>query len=311
MYFLKVINVTVPVIILTFLTSSVVYFSSVIVVDMHLQNKILSCGFLAFVILMIFTNWFMLIYDDQHLDIVPQEEYVSNGNTCACCKKVKGINMHHCPVCEKCIPYQDHHCFFFATCIHLTNMKHFMIVLFYSNVGCAYLLVAMLLHLRSGGSGFLHNWHMLFMPVALYHLSSDTIGSDQVLVSCIFTGASAFWLATLVFFMYQFNLIAKGNFYFALRKTDRKNNRSLCKNLVAVFGEHYVLVVLCPFIYQKTFRRILFGRQKSSISLPDSLRKGAYGCWRLVCSFQEDHLHHKFILDLSWNFLPRNLFYLI
>lgn len=68
---------------------------------------------------------------------------VSNDGwtTCNNCEMFRPPRSHHCSVCKRCIKKMDHHCPWINNCVGETNLKYFLLFLFYAEVTCSYALI--------------------------------------------------------------------------------------------------------------------------------------------------------------------------
>ncbi|CAG9330998.1 unnamed protein product [Blepharisma stoltei] len=61
---------------------------------------------------------------------------------CNTCNILKPPRVHHCKVCDFCVDRQDHHCPWVANCIGRKNHREFVMLLLFSTLESAYLIVA-------------------------------------------------------------------------------------------------------------------------------------------------------------------------
>ncbi|KAK9865296.1 hypothetical protein WJX84_004196 [Apatococcus fuscideae] len=69
---------------------------------------------------------------------------------CRSCQAPKACRTHHCRVCRQCVPECCHHCIFLGQCVGAHNLRHFLLFLVFTIVGCCYifLLAVVMLHQR-------------------------------------------------------------------------------------------------------------------------------------------------------------------
>lgn len=58
---------------------------------------------------------------------------------CKRCMTYKPDRCHHCRVCKACILRMDHHCPWIMNCIGFGNHKYFLLLVFYSVLGCGFM----------------------------------------------------------------------------------------------------------------------------------------------------------------------------
>jgi len=56
---------------------------------------------------------------------------------CSQCQTYKPPLSHHCRICNRCVSRMDHHCPWMNNCIGAGNLKHFILFLVYTWLGCA------------------------------------------------------------------------------------------------------------------------------------------------------------------------------
>jgi len=59
---------------------------------------------------------------------------------CKTCQIFKPDRTHHCKVCDHCVLRMDHHCPWVANCIGFRNYKYFLLILFYAECLCLWIL---------------------------------------------------------------------------------------------------------------------------------------------------------------------------
>ena len=64
-----------------------------------------------------------------------------NYTYCVFCEDLKPPQAHHCRVCERCVLEMDHHCPFVNNCVGASNLRPFMLFLFWATTACVYSLV--------------------------------------------------------------------------------------------------------------------------------------------------------------------------
>jgi hypothetical protein len=71
----------------------------------------------------------------------------SDGLSPCRCKKPKPPNTHHCRICGKCVVDMDHHCPFLNNCVGRSNLKYFLLFLFWVTIAMVYALTMLVLSL--------------------------------------------------------------------------------------------------------------------------------------------------------------------
>jgi len=68
---------------------------------------------------------------------------VAEIRRCRTCKLYKPDRAHHCATCEQCVLRMDHHCPWIANCVGYANHKFFLLLLFYANLCCLFILAVL------------------------------------------------------------------------------------------------------------------------------------------------------------------------
>lgn len=66
-----------------------------------------------------------------------------NGTARYCnkCRCIKPDRCHHCSTCKKCVLKMDHHCPWINNCVSFSNYKYFVLFLFYTILGSAFIIL--------------------------------------------------------------------------------------------------------------------------------------------------------------------------
>ncbi|CAM1328799.1 Uncharacterised protein r2_g3794 [Pycnogonum litorale] len=256
-------NYIIPLIILTFIGSALLCLYLVMSSKItSTTNVVLLTCLTAFVLAMFLGNWILLfickipkkhIADDlrfQFNEPLNTSRENSELSNCRYCDELKPVDTHHCPLCEKCIPFRDHHCFFFGTCISLSNMKHFVLSLFYTTICCVILLVLILPSMeRKYPELFGAKWYWCFMPISIAEYCMNNMDIIQLNFVFCLNSSVMFTLITSLFFFYQMHQIINGRLSYYHKKVPTSKN-CFKKNIMTVFGAHYFLIILFPCVYQ-------------------------------------------------------------
>lgn len=61
-----------------------------------------------------------------------------NPSTCDKCNSVRPSRCHHCRICNRCVLQFDHHCVWLNNCVGYSNVRSFILTLFYITTACWY-----------------------------------------------------------------------------------------------------------------------------------------------------------------------------
>lgn len=92
-----------------------------------------------------------------------------------CCLNSREV-CHHCPVCNRCVMGRDHHCFLLGTCIGKQNMKHFIVILFYTSVSCLYTHILLCSRMNLYNA----SWHIIFQHLFPISFTKWFIGQEYI-----------------------------------------------------------------------------------------------------------------------------------
>jgi len=120
-----------------------------------------------------------------------------NYTLCTHCDDFKPPQAHHCRICKRCVLEMDHHCPFVNNCIGASNIRPFMLFLFWASTATFY-------NMCAGIWTLYYNSH-LFMPrLARYRMSAMNPFSSSLmaLVDMIadgLFGKDKFWIIGVVY----------------------------------------------------------------------------------------------------------------
>lgn len=174
----------------------------------------------------------------------------SSWNVCTVCECYRPPRAWHCTTCDICILKRDHHCTFFACCVGYYNHRYFMLFTFYTFVAMIYSFyynVQFLSQFVTWNSGLLVFKFIFPLASFAFDYSDETLYVFLVVIN-FFVG-----LFTGFLFFYHFNNILKGRIVYEKNYEDKDSkdcvyNYGWRLNLIEVFGEHWYLTWISPFI---------------------------------------------------------------
>jgi palmitoyltransferase len=158
-------------------------------------------------------------------------------DVCMRCFAIKGPRVHHCSVCSRCVMRMDHHCPWVNNCVGYFNQKHFILFLAYTELGCCYTFILLVLRAT-------------YCPI---NPSSDVCATPhEELSSQLFVGIFAFFI-NLVFALFL-GVMLQDQLYCVINNTSGIDllqkkpieNRPVKDSFEEVFGGRFSLKWFIP-----------------------------------------------------------------
>ncbi|KAK7873439.1 hypothetical protein R5R35_000222 [Gryllus longicercus] len=194
-----------------------------------------------------------------------EEDFNIDTNTvwyCPKCCQRSSQSCYHCPVCNKCVVERDHHCFFLGTCITRQNMKHFVVLLFYTSV-CSTYAMYLVCEEMNLFNNVARDWTLMFqhfLPVAFALFLGREMILHNVLQIALLNTSACLAIFSLAFFCYNMYLIFVGKMLQRLQKKtfrDRSfGTRNVCANFSLIFGSCGVMNFLMPVGFARNVLKI-------------------------------------------------------
>ena len=173
---------------------------------------------------------------------------------CHQCNKPKPPRAHHCSTCRRCVMGMDHHCPFIANCVGASNLRNFLLFLFWVLVGAVYTVVM---------SGFLVFKNAMNMRQPLWRnkktgqLLLDILLALEVYVDTVPWWVVVAWLliATAaggiigvgILFYTQVQQVLTGESYIqSLKKKPVATKKSRMELLQHIFGKDHPITWVLP-----------------------------------------------------------------
>lgn len=166
---------------------------------------------------------------------------------CKQCNQDVPARTHHCPLCNMCVLKRDHHCFFVGCCVGFHNQRYFICCAFHTLLCCALSFYFMMLYLSAHYVTFLGpEFFKYFLPYALvvWLFGSTTFGIFFYIL--IFYLNITTLLASIFFFIWQFNLVKGGQTSYEFVKGKKTYQTNLLTSIRSVFGPFWILNFIFP-----------------------------------------------------------------
>lgn len=172
---------------------------------------------------------------------------------------------YHCPICNKCFVERDHHCFFIGSCITRKNMKHFIVLLFYTSITSFYAmyLISKEINLYLALS---NDWTVIyekFLPVAFaFYLCGDMVLHDVLLIALL-NMSICLAIFSLAFFLYNLFLVFTGRMIHKLQRRWIIRDRTVVSsnvygNFCLIFGGCGLMNFLMPVGFARNVLKLHF-----------------------------------------------------
>jgi len=132
------------VLLVTFLTMSVIFIAFWVGVPYYLEHKsfLLTSGLVLFglyLMLNVIFNYWMALTTSPGLP--PKDKILTEvSSICKKCISPKPPRTHHCSVCNRCVLKMDHHCPWLNNCVGHFNHRYFFLYMLYMVIGCLFLM---------------------------------------------------------------------------------------------------------------------------------------------------------------------------
>nr|XP_032819882.1 probable palmitoyltransferase ZDHHC24 [Petromyzon marinus] len=167
---------------------------------------------------------------------------------CVPCGRPVPPRAHHCSVCNACILKRDHHCFFVGRCVGHSNQRNFIVLLFWTAWGNAFILANLLAYMSDVLPGPLLSRQGLryLLPLATVQAATGdmdlaayalTLAAHLSLGKCLGCAAMYAW---------HFTIAGEGQTSYEAIHEMRDYDCGLFVNLRQVFGNYWALNYLLP-----------------------------------------------------------------
>lgn len=167
---------------------------------------------------------------------------------CTICECSRPPRAWHCNTCNICILKRDHHCTFLACCVGYYNHRYFILFTFYIFISMLYSFYYNVKFL----SEFI-NWNHGFVVIKfIFPLFSFVVdfGEESIYIF-LFVINCIVGLITGFLFFYHFNNLIKGRLVHEANTKEFIHNRGWKNNIIEVFGVHWYLTWISPFIHSQ------------------------------------------------------------
>lgn len=172
---------------------------------------------------------------------------------CISCDCKQPPRAHHCPLCDACILRRDHHCFFTGSCIGHFNQRHFIVLIFYTLVACAYSVYLNYHYLRQEYYDILSwdCWRYIIF-VIFYNLGSGKLSffTSYVILTLVLAGSS--FLGAAVYFIAQVFLTIRGQTPHEFSKDIQLYRSTILEHINLVFGSWWPVQFIVPIPWIKS-----------------------------------------------------------
>ena len=166
---------------------------------------------------------------------------------CTVCDHNIPYRAHHCIICKKCVLKRDHHCYFTGTCVGHFNQRYFIVMMFYTTIGCTWGMYEFCRFINASFQAA-DNWDY-FLPVTCFRWLLGYVSFRDLLM--MWQLYSLWWIGFMagVFLIWHFFLILTGKTSQEVRKyTKVRSAATVSQKFQSVFGHFWPVSFYFPSV---------------------------------------------------------------
>lgn len=244
------------------ISSSSIMFSAIMILIPHSTGS--GQGWLQFFAFFVYIqciwNWFLCAR--RQVSNVPKNlttaSLTLDWKHCAVCFMQTPPRSHHCKACKTCILKREHHCYFTRSCIGFYNQRHFIVLVFYIMVSCAFFISLVLQFFAHSHIG----WNY-FLPFAMFSAVFGNLGTGQFYLLAQVNLAALLGVLSLCYFLWELVIVYRGQTSFEAARGIVVYHGSSWRNFRSVFGPFWVLNFVFPTGFKQEGDGITWAAHKS------------------------------------------------
>ena len=165
---------------------------------------------------------------------------------CLPCQTPAPPRSFHCKICKVCVLKRDHHCFFTASCIGFRNQRYYLVLVFYTIIGCIYGLIAMFDYLNKYLPLASSQMITYIFQVALYKWVMGNIPFYFVFLILQIYATTVLVGGAIMFFLLVVAAVFNGQTMYEAGKLICCYRLTPAENFRSVFGRYWLLNFIFP-----------------------------------------------------------------